>query len=34
VGGETGEWVPIDHSHYETVVAARKAKIEAKKKSN
>ena len=34
VGGEIVEWVPIDHSHYETIVAARKAKIEAKKKNN
>ncbi|MBL6599764.1 MAG: phosphonate ABC transporter substrate-binding protein [Alphaproteobacteria bacterium] len=32
VGGEIKEWVRIDHSHYETIVAARKAKIEAKKK--
>lgn len=34
VGGEIVEWVEIGHSHYETVVAARKAKIEAKKKKN
>ena len=27
-------WVPVDHSFYEVVVKARKAKIEAKKKSN
>lgn len=33
-GGEVKEWIPVDHSHYETIVAARKAKIEAKKKSN
>ncbi|MDA1309167.1 MAG: phosphonate ABC transporter substrate-binding protein [Proteobacteria bacterium] len=32
VGGEIKEWVRIDHSHYETIVAARRAKIEAKKK--
>lgn len=34
VGGEIKEWVRIDHSHYETIVAARKAKIEAKKKKS
>lgn len=33
VGGEIKEWVRIDHSHYKTIVAARKAKIEAKKKA-
>ena len=31
-GGEIKEWTPVDHGHYETIVAARKAKIEAKKK--
>ncbi len=31
-GGEVKEWIPIAHKHYETIVAARKAKIEAKKK--
>ena len=33
-GGEIKEWTPVDHGHYETIVAARKAKIEAKKKKN
>ncbi len=27
-------WVPVDHSFYEVIVKARKAKLEAKKKSN
>ena len=34
VGGEIKEWVRIDHSHYDTIVKARKAKIEAKKKQS
>jgi phosphonate transport system substrate-binding protein len=29
--GVVKAWVPVDHSFYETIVAARKAKIEAKK---
>jgi phosphonate transport system substrate-binding protein len=34
VGGEIVEWVEIDHSHYETIIAARQAKIDAKRKKN
>merc|ERR1712006_65024 len=30
-GGEIKQWTAVDHGHYETIVAARKAKIEAKK---
>ena len=30
--GVVKEWVPVDHSFYEGIVKARKAKIEAKKK--
>lgn len=33
-GGVVKAWVPVDHSFYEVVVKARKAKIEAKKKKN
>ena len=29
--GIVKKWVPVDHSFYESVVAARKAKIEAQK---
>ena len=31
-GGEIKQWTAVDHGHYETIVAARKAKIEAKKR--
>jgi len=34
VGGDIKEWVRIDHSHYDTIVKARRAKIEAKKKKS
>ena len=34
VGGEIKEWVRVDHGHYDTIVKARKAKIEAKKKGS
>jgi phosphonate transport system substrate-binding protein len=33
-GGLIKAWVPVDHSFYEVIVKARKAKIEAKKKKN